>query len=312
MDTYNTPCLKQNYYSYEQSTIGMYGPVKANNDSHFGKQVDRKNLMYLSSNTQELILYYSNIRTYIWTYVPPVVLTIGIFCNLLSLIFWIRSLVKKRGSSSSYFFASLAIADIIALLFIPMYDHIGKAYYNGMDLRNYSNFTCKFYMFMFPFSLSFPSYILASLAVFRMIGILFPHKYKQICSARNAKIIIICILIFTFMVQIETIFRFKLTKLYRSRRSVCREGNDEAFFRVVLTFFRMIVTYFVPMLITVLSNLCIIWSTVSWDHKNKQGGPCFLRDYNSPYCRVTGVYNHNVTFVGIYSITSQYGLANCI
>ena len=148
---------------------------------HNTSQMQGGNFMFTRSRsrTQELVLYYNNIRTYIWTYIPPVILTIGVFCNFLSLLVWIRSLLKKRGSSSSYFFACLSIGDILALLFLPMYDHIGKAYYNGVNLRNHSDFTCKFYMFMFAFSLSFPSYILAfpyHFSVCRLLSLCYPRN----------------------------------------------------------------------------------------------------------------------------------------
>ncbi len=64
----------------------------------------KTSLMKITPEDKELIIHYNNVRTYIWTYVPPIIMTIGIISNLLSLAVWVRSLVKKRGSSSSYFF----------------------------------------------------------------------------------------------------------------------------------------------------------------------------------------------------------------
>ncbi len=223
-----------------------------------GTQLDGTAFMNNSSNTEKLVAYYNNIRTNIWTYVPPVILTVGIFSNVLALAIWIRSLVKKRGSSSNYFFACLAVADIIALLFVPMYDHVGKAYYGGLDLRNYSNFLCKFYSFMFAFSMSFSSYTLASLTLFRMIGVIYPHRYKQICSARNAKIVIISIIVFTIVVHIQTLFRNRLVDTY-DRGPVCIDPTRNKTVRLFLIFWMMLVLYIVPMFIIVLSNACIVW-----------------------------------------------------
>ncbi len=90
-----------------------------------------------------------------------------------------------------------------------------------------------------------------------MIGVLFPHKYNQICSANNAKITIAVILVFNIIVQIQTTFRSKLMVAYPGKGPVCTEPNRGTL--VILTFFMMIVTYFVPMLIIAVSNLCIIW-----------------------------------------------------
>ncbi len=248
--------------NYEVSTTAIDALFNATITRGDGSQSERRNVMPISPGEKDLILYYSKIRTYIWTYVPPFIITVGLLCNLLSLVVWIQSLVKKRGSSSSYFFACLAIGDAIALLFLPMYDHIGKAYYDGIDLRNYSNFTCKFYKFMFPFSQSFSSYILASLAMFRMIGAIYPHKYKQICSPRNAKIIIGIIIAFTSLAHIQTIFRSKIDISQYGGVPTCLAPTRQKAVRLFWTLWMGIITYFIPMLIIVLSNICIIWKLV--------------------------------------------------
>ncbi len=215
--------------------------------------------MFKSSHDEDLILYYSTIRNYIWTYIPPGIIIIGIFCNTLSFVVWVRSLVQKRGSSSSYFFACMAIADIIALLFLPIYDHIGKAYYNGLNLRNFSNFTCKFYSFMLAFSLSFSPYILASLALFRMIGTIYPHRYQQICSAKNAKLVILVLIGFTILANIPLIFRSKLIN-FDGRGLTCWETTyKNNFIRLFFILWPMTVIYITPIFIIFLSNVVIIW-----------------------------------------------------
>ncbi len=244
--------------AYELSTFSMPRPVNANIASAKASEL---NFMYQSSSTQELILRYNNIRTYIWTYVPPVILTIGIPCNLLALVVWIQSLVKKRGSSSSYFFACLALADIIALISQPMFHHIGAAYYDGADLRKLSNFNCKFHSFMVAFSFSFTSYILAALAVFRMVGALYPHQYKQICSTRNAKMIILFIIVFTVLAHIQIIFRYRLLNSHE-RGPACHDPATNPIVRLFLTIWMMLVLYIVPMFTVVLSNACIIWKLI--------------------------------------------------
>ncbi len=231
-------------------------------------QLDRHNFTDTSSTTQDLINYFNDIKTYIHTFVPPMLITVGVFCNLLSLVVWVRGLLKKRGSSSSYFFACLAIADIIALLSVPLYDHIANAYYIYkrdhsiyVDLRTFSNFLCKLYSFIFLFSLSFTSYILASLALFRMIGIIYPHRYKQVCSHRNAKIIIPCIIAFTVLAHIQVIFRAKLVNL-PGVGIVCAVPNNEGFARLFGTVMVTVLDFLVPMVIIVLCNIGIIWKLV--------------------------------------------------
>ncbi len=221
-------------------------------------QSDGKNLQNTSSDVK-LNSYYKSIRANIWTYVPPVIITVGVICNLLSFIVWVRSIVKKRGSSSSYFFACLAVADATVLFFVPMYNHVGHAYYNGANLRKYSNINCKFYYFMFGFSLSFSSHILASLALFRMVGVLYPHRYKQICSDRNAKRIILGIIACVTLVNIPSLFGFELTES-DGKGLVCFYKASWNSISLLYTFMLSIEMYYFPLVIIVLANARIIWT----------------------------------------------------
>ncbi len=218
----------------------------------------RRNFPNTSSDNDKLILYYNNIRMNIWTFVPPMIITLGILCNFLSFTVWVRSLVKKRGSSSSYFFACLSVADIFVLIFVPLFNHVGIAYNDDIHLKNYSNFTCKFHYYMVGFSLTFTSYVLASLAVFRMVGALFPHRYKHICNARRAKIILACIIAFSLLARIPTLFTFKLTNI-DGKQQICRRTGNLKTIRLFIFFWGIIVTYFVPMFLIVFGNVGIIW-----------------------------------------------------
>ncbi len=219
--------------------------------------MDRSNSTKITPDDKDLIIYYNNMQTYIWTYVPPIIMTIGVISNLLSLAVWVRSLVNKRGSSSSYFFACLSVADIIVLLFVPMDGHIGHVYYNGINPRRFSDFACKFYYFMMGFSLSFTSYLLASLSLFRLVGILCPHRYKQICNSRNAKRIILFILAFSILAHAHFLIGFKLTNLEKKLPD-CKYETSWNFIRLFFTFWSMVVTYFLPMVIIVFANVAII------------------------------------------------------
>ncbi len=257
--------------TYELSTVVTHDSFTAGIFSNTENQLDRHNSTGTSSSTQDLINYYNDIKTYIYTFVPPVLVTVGVFCNLLSLVVWVRGLLKQQGSSSSYFFACLAVADILALVSTSLYDHIANAYFIFqqdhsiyVDLRNYSNFMCKLYCFMFPFSLSLTSYILASLALFRMIGIIYPHRYKQICSARNARKILLCIIASTILLHFHIIFRAKLVNFPGVAKPVCSSSvpTNKGFFRQFMILFMTILDFLVPMLIILVCNIGIIWKLV--------------------------------------------------
>ena len=57
-----------------------------------GGRIDWNNFTNGSSEDAKLMFYYDNIRANIWTYVPPVIITVGVPCNILSFVTWVRSL----------------------------------------------------------------------------------------------------------------------------------------------------------------------------------------------------------------------------
>ncbi len=120
-------------------------------------------------------------------------------------------------------------------------------------------FACKGFYFMYGFSLTLTSYVLASLALFRMAGVFYPHKYKQICSDRNAKIIILSIIAFSFVGHLYVIFLFELSKTGGIGYTCRFIEIPWKFIRVGLSLWSTIVTYFVPMLIIVFANASVIW-----------------------------------------------------
>ncbi len=138
-----------------------------------------------------------------------------------------------------------------------MYSHIGHVYYEGISPRRFSEFACKFYFFMMGFSLSFTSYILASLSLFRLVGILYPHRYREICDAKNAKRIILFILAFSILAHAHSLIGFKLINLEKQLPD-CDYDPRWNLLRLFFTFWSMVVTYFLPMLIIVLANVAII------------------------------------------------------
>ncbi len=260
----NTTFVTQNITN-EQSTVVIYDSFTVTNVSNNESQFDSHNFMDTRSTVKDRINYYNDIKTYIHTFVPPVLITIGVICNLLSFVVWVRGLLNKRGSSSSYFFACLAIADVITLFSVSLYDHIENAYFIFqqshsvyVDIKSYSTLLCKLYSFMFPFSLSLTSYILAFLALFRMIGVIYPLRYKQICSAKNAKIIILCIIAATVLLHFGVIFRAKLVNSTGDTRPVCSVPNNKGFIQLLVRIMVVMLDFCVPMLIIVLCNIGII------------------------------------------------------
>ncbi len=265
MDILNTTSVNEGS-SYEPSTVVTHDSFTVGVVSDNGSHLNGHGIRDTSSTTQDLINYYNDLKTYIYTFVPPVFITVGVLSNLLSLVVWVRGLLKKRGSSSSYFFACLAIADVIALLSISLLDHVANAYYTYkqdhsiyVNLRDYSIFLCKLYSFMFPFSISLTSYILASLALFRMIGIIYPHCYKEICSNRIAKIVILCIIVSTVLIHLQLLFQVKLVNFPGLERPVCTIPPNKGFISLFLAVLTAILDYFLPISIIVPCNIGIIW-----------------------------------------------------
>ncbi len=154
------------------SMLGITGMSNASTEPYYD-DVD----IGVGSRIAEVIMHYS--RIIVWL--------IGTFGNIMSFLVFSRD--TKSGSMSVFLFRYLAVFD-----FLVVQDYIqGIFRYVGIDLFDQFDWSCKIVFWIFHSSQMISVWILVSIGFERMIGVLWPHKAKILCTMKRGKIILIVI-----------------------------------------------------------------------------------------------------------------------
>ncbi|XP_060604050.1 thyrotropin-releasing hormone receptor-like [Ruditapes philippinarum] len=118
------------------------------------------------------------------------IVPIGVLGNILVVCVLSKKTYEK--SSTAVFFSALAVSDILILV---------SGLYNILTVGNDTNIDCKIFTSLWICSGQTSSCILATVAVERAVSVQNPHKAKFIFTARSAKIIMISMVLFVFVLN---------------------------------------------------------------------------------------------------------------
>ena len=115
-------------------------------------------------------------------YIAPSLLFIAVFGNLTA--FAVFSMPSYRHSSTAMLYRVLAVADTMAVV---LYDGISilAMRVSGKDLMTHNTVTCKLFVPLRIWSRAFSAWVLAIIALERVIGILYPHRARVFNTKRR-------------------------------------------------------------------------------------------------------------------------------
>ena len=210
--------------------------------------------------------YYKNVTVEIWTYVPPVLISIGTVGNLLTIIVIFRQIF--RISSTSLFLLCLAFSDLLVLYTSPLRQWIlyNKAW-NNTDIRMNSEGSCRAHTFLTYFSIQFSSWLLVAVTVERMICVMLPHRIKTISTVKAAGITIVSTAIFLVLLNGHFLFGMGYGYVEEQSRQVGRAvyhkcwpktSSYKAFHDDAFRWIDFLVAFAIPFLILTTCNIIII------------------------------------------------------
>lgn len=157
--------LSEYYYIYDYIYL---------NDTETGNATDTDNLLLLAYNIGDFLTHY---------YLPAVVLVGGIG-NILSVIVFYKTKLKKL--SSSYYLAALGISDTCFLIcaFVSWLNYININIFN-------KNYFCQFFTFTSGLCSFLSVYFVVAFTVERFIAVLYPLKRQTMCTVKRACTVLI-------------------------------------------------------------------------------------------------------------------------
>ncbi|XP_064609468.1 probable G-protein coupled receptor 139 [Liolophura sinensis] len=131
--------------------------------------------------------------TELWKYFPPILILLGTFGNILTILILCRKSMWKM--SSSPYLVVLGVADIVVLYTGLLRQWL--RYVVDTDIRELSPVVCRLHIFSVYVSIDYSVWILVAVSVERFIGVCFPFKAKTFCTRRRTQItlfVIFCLL----------------------------------------------------------------------------------------------------------------------
>lgn len=197
-----------------------------------------------------------------YTYVTPVVLTVGIAGNVLSLIVFLTRNMRKL--SASTYLAALSISDICALFFYVLTDWLrrGFPYFPGQPKAVFleDDGVCQIQMYLSYVSRFISAWIIVTFTVERYIGVCHPLRRKDISGSRSAHKVIVSLIVIAFILMIYKPIltgRYENTMKYLTVARCSRDPNFPLLSFILDSIFALSITFVPFLLISILNTLII-------------------------------------------------------
>ncbi len=125
-----------------------------------------------------------NFADALFNYGLPIIWLIGTTGNILALLVFSRTGMAK--GLTGFLFRCLAIADLVT---IQEYAESGLSWC-GIDLWALHTWTCRVGFWCFTIAQIVSAWVLVAIAMERMIGIIFPHRAKIVCTMFKGRLFI--------------------------------------------------------------------------------------------------------------------------
>ncbi|XP_060606926.1 cysteinyl leukotriene receptor 2-like [Ruditapes philippinarum] len=142
--------------------------------------------------------FYGDTRVLLMKIVTPIIITWGTFGNILTIQVLLGQM--KKISSTSMYLLALAVSDLCLLWTSPFRGWM--KYMWDLDLRYLTDAGCKIHLYFSYTFIHFSSWILVAVTLERAIGVIAPHKVKLCCTSRNAGMVIVCIFVIIFGIDL--------------------------------------------------------------------------------------------------------------
>lgn len=152
---------------------------------------------------------YKHVELVLLKIIIPIIIGVGTFGNVLTIIVLIRHM--KKLTSTAMFLFTLALSDTLLLYNAPLRRWITSIW--NEDIRHYTELGCKFSVYLTYTSIQFSSWLLVAVTVERFISVVWPHRVRLGCTPRNSAIVIGVLFLIIFGLNTHIFYGFGYSKL---------------------------------------------------------------------------------------------------
>lgn len=236
---------------------------------------------------------------YLWKFGSPLLLAVGTFGNILSIIVLLRS--RLRRSTTMFYLTCLSFGDLFTL-YTGLLRYWIRATVDT-DIRNLSAISCKIHTFLVYLSLDFTVWVLVSVTVDRCLSVSMPFRAKLICSLTRSKCVIVVILLLLMLKNMHFLWNLGLVDTWEFRCDG-RTYDINMFLRYVWPWIDFSTFCLIPFGIMIVCNIKIIYEIVM-SQKKLNTHRSFYRTTNQPTNHVMPKSCRETSEIVLRSITAQ-------
>ena len=246
------------------------GPVNSTNQSTTANCSDEQRSL-LETMFDQPIPEQTSAADMFFTYFTPVIFTIGLIGNVLSLIVFMSKNMRKL--SASIYLAALSISDLMALLFyvLPEWLKHGLPYLPGNHAATFlqEHGTCQLLLYLQYISRFLSSWLVVCFTVERYIGVCHPLRRKDICDPKSASRVILAVIV---TASGGCVFKPILSGSYTALNGspLCTSARHHEHLSFILDILFGIMITLIPFVLITILNLLIIRKLVLRNRRHRK------------------------------------------
>ncbi|KAL8558449.1 hypothetical protein ACOMHN_058808 [Nucella lapillus] len=189
----------------------------------------------------------------LWLIVPPVLLVVGCFGNVMTIVVMRRLRASESTACLSVYFTALAVSDL-CLLSVPVCFYWPELALD-IDVRTVHDLTCAVPIFIAFVSSMTSAWLLVVMTCQRMMSVIVPHRVGVMCTVRRAKILT-AVLVLSACAPCVYILVYYRVNTVDGKYSICQNvdhKNADIFYLYFL-----IVSSIIPFSFLVVANAVLI------------------------------------------------------
>ncbi|KAL8610558.1 hypothetical protein ACOMHN_006278 [Nucella lapillus] len=204
---------------------------------------------------QSFLLY--KLSQYVWNYVPPVIVLLGNFGNIMTIVIMQR--MKSGGSTINMYFTALAVVDLITLDMALI--HLWVGYTFRYWLMNEHTVYCKIHIWIVAQITTTSAYFLVCMTVHRAISVVWPHRVNLMCTRRRVFILLTVIAVLVAAIYSHRLYGHAVVFLRKPDIYHCKMKSESygAFVKNVFYYIQLVIYSLLPFACLVLANGVLVW-----------------------------------------------------
>ncbi|XP_060591696.1 probable G-protein coupled receptor 139 [Ruditapes philippinarum] len=186
---------------------------------------------------------------------PPILLSVGLTGNILSVI--VLAQASTRKTSTGFMLIFLTVTDTLILIYSVLVRWLNHMF--EINLKTSSNGACKFHMFISYFLFQLSPWILVLVTVERVFSVKYPHRVRDVFTRRRVIISLFILVLVLGSVNAHLIYGYEHVYKDKYEAYYCTaSSNYENFMFKYWTWIDFVLAFVIPFCVLLCGNIMVI------------------------------------------------------